>query len=143
MIAFACSSFAPSFASQASCKRSRYSNRAVIICIYQQINGLPYKKLTNENNENFIGIEVSTDAPKSKETRNEIFDTSQEKRKIINKSSIPHFGFLCSHYLPKAGTKLLLIIYLLSWLMPKISFLVSLLFGASVDTSIPTYHLNF
>ena len=27
--------------------------------------------------------------------------------------------------------------------MSKISFLVSLLFGASVDTSIPTYHLNF
>ena len=31
---------------------------------------------------------------------------------LVNKSLIPAFGFLSSHYLPKAGIKLLLIIYL-------------------------------
>ena len=31
---------------------------------------------------------------------------------LVNKSLIPAFGFLSSHYLPKTGIKLLLIIYL-------------------------------
>ena len=48
--------------------------------------------------------------------RNEIFDMSQDKRWVISKSLIPAFGFLSSHYLPKAGIKLLLIIYLSSLL---------------------------
>ena len=41
---------------------------------------LPYKKLTNKNDKKlkFTGIEALTSAPKSKETRNEIFDMSED-----------------------------------------------------------------
>ena len=38
----------------------------------------PYKRLANKKNKILkVGIEVSTSAPKSKEIRNEVFDTSE------------------------------------------------------------------
>ena len=69
-------------------------------------------------------------------------------QEIINKSLIPTFGLLYSHYyhtFAKSSDKTLAIAFqnLQSSLVSKISFFVSLLFGALVDTSIPTYYLNF
>ena len=62
---------------------------------------------------------------------------------MINESLIPTFGLSSSHdhhiFAKSSFINYLRIFSLVS----KISFLVSFLFRALVDTSIPTYHLNF
>ena len=74
------------------------------ICVYQQING---SAISNKSEFKWaVRIEVSTSAPKSKETRNGIFDMS-----ILANIYDDHDQMISQ----KVGIKLLLIIFIFSF----------------------------